>query len=80
MRELLVRLRECEKILLENRDLKCREESAMEKNILVSVIVPVHNTQEYLRECIESIRNQTLTQIEIILVDENLEKLEDTKQ
>jgi len=42
----------------------------MEKNILVSVIVPVHNTRDYLRECVESILNQTLKEIEVIFVDD----------
>ena len=32
----------------------------MENNYLISVIVPVHNTVNYLRKCIESIRNQSL--------------------
>lgn len=35
----------------------------------ISIIVPVHNTAEYLRKCVDSIRNQTLDNIEIILVD-----------
>ena len=35
----------------------------------VSVIVPVHNMQDYLTKCVESIRSQTLTDLEIILVD-----------
>ena len=37
---------------------------------LVSVIVPVHNTVEYLPRCIDSIRNQSLKDIEIILVND----------
>lgn len=36
----------------------------------VSVIVPVYNAAEYLEECLDSIRNQTLLQLEIILVDD----------
>ena len=36
---------------------------------MVSIIVPVHNTADYLHKCIESLRSQTLQQIEIILVD-----------
>ena len=36
----------------------------------VSVIVPVYNVEEYLQECIESILNQTLKDIEIICVDD----------
>ena len=39
-------------------------------NPLVSIIVPVYNVEEYLEECIESLRHQTLTNIEIILVDD----------
>lgn len=39
-------------------------------NPKVSIIVPVYNTQEYLPACLESLVNQTLEQIEIILVDD----------
>lgn len=35
----------------------------------VSVIVPVHNTAEYLDRCLKSILDQTLSDIEIILVE-----------
>ncbi len=36
----------------------------------VSVIVPVYNAGPYLRECLESIRAQTLASIEVICVDD----------
>lgn len=36
----------------------------------VSVIVPVYNTEKYLTECIDSLLNQTLDKVEIILVDD----------
>lgn len=36
----------------------------------VSVIIPIYNTGKYLPECVESVRNQTLKEIEIILVDD----------
>lgn len=36
----------------------------------VSIVIPVYNTAEYLPECIESIRRQTLKEIEIICVDD----------
>jgi glycosyltransferase involved in cell wall biosynthesis len=37
----------------------------------LSIIVPVYNTKSYLDECIVSLRNQTLKDIEIILVDDH---------
>lgn len=36
----------------------------------VSVIIPVHNVEEYLKRCIESVLNQTYKNIEIILIDD----------
>lgn len=39
-------------------------------NDLISVIVPVYNTKEYLNRCIESLINQTYRNIEIILVND----------
>lgn len=37
---------------------------------LVSIIVPIYNTQKFLPRCIESIMNQTYKNIEIILIDD----------
>lgn len=36
----------------------------------VSVIVPVYNTEKYLRKCLDSLINQTLKDIEIIIVND----------
>lgn len=36
----------------------------------VSVIIPVYNTEPYLRECLDSIINQTLKDIEIICIND----------
>lgn len=39
-------------------------------NIKVSVIIPVYNAEAYLRQCLDSVINQTLQEIEIICVDD----------
>ena len=38
--------------------------------VKVSVIIPVYNVEKYLRECIDSILNQTLRDLELICVDD----------
>lgn len=38
--------------------------------VKVSIIVPVFNSEEYLEKCVESLLEQTLDEIEIILVDD----------
>ncbi len=38
--------------------------------IKVSVIVPIYNAEKYLEQCLDSIVNQTLKKIEIILIDD----------
>lgn len=41
----------------------------MEKE-LISVIIPVYNVEDYLEKCIQSVINQTYTNLEIILVND----------
>jgi len=36
----------------------------------ISVIIPVYNTETYLKECLDSVINQTLREIEIICIDD----------
>lgn len=38
--------------------------------VKVSIIVPVHNSEVYLRRCLDSIVNQNLQEIEIILIND----------
>lgn len=39
-------------------------------NLMISVIVPVYNVEDYLKECIDSILSQEYEETEIILVDD----------
>ncbi len=40
------------------------------ESVLVSVVVPIYNTEKYLEQCIESLINQTYRNIEILLIDD----------
>lgn len=42
----------------------------MEKNPLISVIIPVFNVESYLHQCVDSVLRQSYANIEIILVDD----------
>jgi glycosyltransferase involved in cell wall biosynthesis len=45
-------------------------DSGINHSILISIIVPVYNASAYIDQCIESITNQTLDEIEIILIND----------
>ena len=40
------------------------------ENVILSVIIPIYNSEEYLERCIESVVNQADDSIEIILVND----------
>ena len=50
------------------KDFFCKNHMAT-SNISLSVIIPVYNTVKYLDECIDSLLNQSLKNIELIFVD-----------
>ena len=37
---------------------------------LISVIVPIYNVEQFLPQCLQSIKDQTLSDIEIICIDD----------
>lgn len=39
-------------------------------NDLISIVIPVHNSLEYLDDCLSSVRNQKYDNLEIICVDD----------
>ncbi len=39
----------------------------------ISVIIPVHNSERYLRKCLDSVANQTFNNFEVIMVDDGSE-------
>lgn len=39
-------------------------------NAKVSIVIPVYNAQDYLQECLDSVLNQTFSDIEVVLVDD----------
>lgn len=43
---------------------------AQKMNPLISIIIPVYNTREYLTRCVRSVSAQTYRRLEIILVDD----------
>ena len=37
----------------------------------ISIIIPVYNSEKYIRRCLNSILNQTFQDFEIVLIDDN---------
>ena len=46
------------------------ETTLKNEEVLVSVIVPVYNVQEYLTQCLESIVSQSYGNLDIVLIDD----------
>ena len=50
--------------------IKGRRKRLIEGQILISVIVPIYNVEQYVEKCIQSIVNQTYKNIQILLIDD----------
>ncbi len=44
--------------------------NSAEQSTALSIIIPVHNSESYLDQCLHSVRDQTLKNLEIIVVDD----------
>lgn len=42
----------------------------MSEDPLISIIVPIYKVEQYLKRCVDSLRNQTYTNLEILLIDD----------
>ena len=40
------------------------------KTVMISIVIPVYNTEEYLSQCVDSILRQTYPDWQLILVDD----------
>lgn len=49
---------------------KGNEDMNTDSQVQVSIIVPVYNTSEYLKQCVRSLLSQSYTKLEILLVDD----------
>ena len=47
-----------------------KEDSLLSNEALVSIIIPIYGTEQFLPKCIDSVLAQTYSQLEIILVDD----------
>lgn len=41
-----------------------------ERNMMISIIIPVYNVEKYLKTCIDSVLNQTYSNLEVLLIDD----------
>ena len=49
----------------------CADESRIGMaDVAVTVLVPVYNTQKYLRHCLDSLAAQTLTSVKFLCIDD----------
>lgn len=49
---------------------ECRNQMGNEVNDIVSIIIPVYNAERFLAECLDSIENQSYSNLEIICVND----------
>ena len=55
---------------MSNRSERRSPENDSANNIVVSVIIPIFNVEKYIGACLDSILNQSLSEIEVICIDD----------
>ena len=50
--------------------MKVKNLDGFKKEPIISVIVPIYNSESYLKDCLDSIIEQTYENLEIILIDD----------
>lgn len=55
---------------MKSKNLEKMEYHEIRKDVLVSIIMPVYNCEKYLKQTIESVKNQTYSNWELIIVDD----------
>src|SRR4029078_7291787 len=58
-------------LIVARRGLRKNGETRAVSPVAVSVIVPCHNAAEFLADALESVRDQTLRDLECIIVDDS---------
>ena len=51
-----------------------------EKSTKISIIIPVYNLEKYIEKCIKSIVNQTYSNFELLIIDDNGKGTEEQKE
>lgn len=59
-----------EQIIDQNVFLKENLLMSTEEKPIISIIVPIYNVSLYIRKCLDSLKNQSMRQIEIIMIDD----------
>ena len=61
---------EIENKILESKIKKLNNNKETITEVKVSVIIPLYNVENYLKQCLDSVVNQTLKEIEIICIND----------
>lgn len=59
--------------LMNDKELVSEDEKMFkpnEKDFLISIVIPIYNAEKYLEECLNSIKNQTYKNFEVIMVND----------